>query len=93
MDRSRRGLTFDLNLCRQEADQYTQFAEIDSEIDKVEAADKPDKFKYSSWNKWEESVYIYLDSIASKNGALLSYVIRKDLEEGTEWDKLASNVQ
>jgi len=82
-----------LNLYRQEADQYIQFVEIDSEIDKDKAADKPDKFKYSSWNKWEESVYIYLDSIVGKNDAPLSYVIRKDLEEGTEYDKLDRKVQ
>ena len=45
-DRSRRGLTFDLNLYRQEADQYIQFAEIDSKIGNDEAADKPERFKY-----------------------------------------------
>ena len=92
-DRSRRGLSFDLDLYRQEANQYIFFAEIDLKIDKDETADKPDKFKYSSWNKWEESVYIYLDSIVSKSGAPLSYVIRKDLEEGTEWDKLDGRTQ
>ena len=59
-DRSRRGLSFDLDLYRQEASEYISFAEIDSEIDKDEAADKPEKFKYVNWNKWEESVYIYI---------------------------------
>jgi len=89
-DRSRSGLIFDLNLYRQEADQYIQFAEIDSKIGKDEAADKPEKFKYSNWNKWEKSIYIYLDSVVSKSGAPLSYVIRKDLEveAGTKWDEL-----
>jgi len=88
-DRSRRGLSFDLDLYRQEASEYTSFAEIDSEkIDKDEAADKPEKVKYANWNKWEESVYIYLDSIISKNGAPLSYVIRKNLDEGVEWESL-----
>jgi len=77
----------------QGATQYISFAEIDSEIEKDEAADKPDKFKYSSWNRWEESVYIYLDSIISKNGAPLSYVIRKDLDEGIEWDSLDRKTQ
>jgi len=67
--------------------------QIDSEIEKGEAADKPDKFKYSSWNKWEESLYIYLDSIISKNGAPLSYVIRKDLDEGIEWESLDRKTQ
>jgi len=87
-DRNRRGLSFDLDLYRQEATQYISFAESDSEIDKDEAADKPEKFKYANWNKWEESVYIYLDSIISKNGAPLSYVIRKDLDEDAEWESL-----
>jgi len=64
------------------------YAEIDAEIGSDDAADKPGKFKYASWNKWEESFYIYLNSIVSKNGAPLSYVIRKDLDEGTEWESL-----
>ena len=55
-DRSRRGLTFDLNLYRQEASMYITYAEIDAEIGNDEAAVKPDKFKYVNWNKWEESV-------------------------------------
>jgi len=92
-DRSRRSLSFDLDLYKQGATQYISFAEIDSEIEKDEAADTPDKFKYSSWNKWEESVYIYLDSIISKNGAPLSYVIRKDLDEGIEWESLDRKTQ
>jgi len=91
--RSRRGLSFDLDLYRQEANQYISFAEIDSEIDKDETADKPDKFKYANWNKWEESVYIYLNSVVSKSGAPLSNVIRKDLEAGTKWDELDRKVQ
>jgi len=77
----------------QGATQYISFAEIDSEIEKDEAADKPDKFKYPSWNRWEESVYIYLDSIISKNGAPLSYVTRKDLDEGIEWDSFDRKTQ
>jgi len=85
-DRSRRGLTFDLNLYRQEADQYIQFAEIDS-------ADKPEKFKYVNWNKWEEYVYISLDSIVGKSGAPLPYVMRKNLEAGTKWDDLDRKAQ
>ena len=69
------------------------FAQIDAETENDEAADKPDKFKYSSWNKWEESVYIYLDSVVSKNGAPLFYVIRKDLDEGIEWESLDRKTQ
>jgi len=45
------------------------------------------------WNKWKESVYIYLDSIVGKSGAPLSYVIRKDLEAGTKWEELERKVQ
>jgi len=82
-DRSRRGLSFDLDLFRQGACSYITYAEIDAEIGKDEAADKPQKFKYVNWNKWEESVYIYLDSVVRKSGTPLSYVIRKDLEAGT----------
>ena len=92
-DRYRRGLSFDLSLYREEASEYITFAEIDSEIANDEAADKPEKFKYSSWNKWEESVYIYLDSIVSKSGAPLSYVIRKDLPQDTEWNELERKTQ
>jgi len=92
-DRNRRGLSYDLELYRNEATQYISFADIDSEIDKDEAADKPEKFKYANWNKWEESVYIYLDSIVSKNGAPLSYVIRKDLNEDVEWESLDRKTQ
>jgi len=92
-DRSSRGLSFDLDLYRLEASEYISFAEIDSELDKDEAADKPEKFKYANWNKWEESVYIYLDSIISKNGAPLSYVIRKNLDEGVEWESLDRKTQ
>jgi len=71
----------------------TYIAEINSKIGKDEAADKPEKFKYMNWNKWEESVYIYLDSIVGKSGAPLSYVIRKELGEGTKWEELERKVQ
>ena len=54
---------------------------------------KPEKFKYSEWNQWEESVYRYLNSIRSTCGAPLSYVIRKDLDEDVEWDSLKREVQ
>jgi len=50
-DRRRRGLSFHLDLYRQEANEYISFAQIDAETENDEAADKPDKFKYSSWNK------------------------------------------
>ena len=92
-DRNRRGLSYDLDLYRDEATQYISFAEIDSEIDKDEAVDKPEKFKYANWNKWEESVYIYLDSIVGKSGAPLSYVVRKDLGQDVSWDELDRKTQ
>jgi len=92
-DRRRRGLSFHLDLYRQEANSYITYAEIDAEIGDNDAADKPGKFKYASWNKWEESVYIYLDSIISKNGVPLSYVIRKDLGQDTKWDELDRKTQ
>jgi len=86
-------LPFDLDLYRQGASSYITYAEIDAEIGKDEAAEKPQKFKYVNSNKLEESVYIYLDSVVSKSGAPLSYVIRKDLEAGTNWDELDRKVQ
>ncbi len=92
-DRHRRGLSFDLSLYRQEASECISFAEIVSEIDEDIVADKPDKFKYASWNEWEDLVYIYLDSIIGKSGAPLSYVIRKDLGEGIEWESLDRTTQ
>jgi len=38
-------------------------------------------------------VYIYLDSITGKSGAPLSYAIRKDLKDGTEWEDLDRKTQ
>ena len=87
-DRHSRGLTYDLELYQSEMDSYIQFAKIDSQIDRKATADKPDKFKYADWIKWEESVYIYLNSIITNAGVPLSYVIRKDLEEDTDWEEL-----
>ena len=92
-DRSRRGLSFHLDLYRQEANEYISFVQIDAETENDGAADKPDKFSYSSWNKWEESVYIYLDSIIGKSVAPLSYVIRKDFDERIEWESLDRKTQ
>ena len=92
-DRDRRGMTYDLELYQAEVNAYIKFAKIDSQIGKDNAADKPDKFKYSNWNKWEESVYIYLNSIITKAGIPLSYVIRKDLEDDADWESLDRNVQ
>ena len=79
-----------MSLYREEANSYITYAEIDAEIGSDDAADKPEKFKYASWNKWEESVYIYLDPILSKSSAPLSYVIRKDLDPGCQVGRVGS---
>ena len=79
-DRLRRGLPEDLDLYCQQADQYISLAEIDSMVSKDDPSiTKPKKFKYSEWNQWEESVYLYLNFITFC-GAPLSYVIRKELD-------------
>jgi len=86
-DRRRRGLSQDLDLYCQNADQYISLAEMDSLVSKKDSViTKPCKFKYSEWNQWEESVYLYLNSIRSNCGAPLSYVIRKGLDDDVEWD-------
>ena len=87
-DRDRRGLSYDLDLYQTEVKTYIQFAKIDSETGTDGTADKPEKFKYADWIKWEESVYIYLKSIITKAGIPLSYVIRKDLDEDADWESL-----
>jgi len=92
-DRSSRGLTYDLELYQSELNTYIQFAKIDSQIDKKGTADKPEKFEYADWIKWEESVYIYLNSIITNAGVPLSYVIRKELDENTVWEELPRKVQ
>ena len=93
-DRRRRGLPQDLDLYCQNADQYIELAEMDSLASKQESLiAKPNKFKYSEWNQWEESIYLYLNSITSSCGAPLSYVIRKDLDEGVEWNDLDPQMQ
>jgi len=92
-DRQSRGLTVDLELYCQQADQYISLAEIDSMVAKDEDITKPSKFKYNEWNQWEESVYLYLNSLTSNCGAPLSYVIRKELDAEVEWDSLDRDVQ
>lgn len=55
--------------------------------------DKPSKFKYEDWVHWEESLYLYLDSIKNQKGIPMSYVIRKDLPVGTVLGTLSRNDQ
>ena len=92
-DRDRRGLTYDLELYQAEVNTYIKIAKIDSQTGNDDAADKPEKFKYADWNKWEESVYIYLNSIITKAGIPLLYVIRKDLDQDVDWESLDRKVQ
>jgi len=92
-DRNSRGLTYHLDLYQSELNTYIKFAKIDSQIGKDGTGDKPEKFKYADWIKWEESVYIYLNSIITKAGVSLSYVIRKELDEDTVWENLDRKVQ
>ncbi len=87
-DRDRRGLSYYLELYQAEVKMYIKFAKIDSQIGKEEVADKPEKFKYSNWTKWEESLYIYLNSVITKDGIPLLYVIRKDLKDDVDWESL-----
>ena len=58
-------------------------------VTKDETVNKPEKFEYRNWNQWEELVYLYLDSVISKCGA----VIRKGLAEDTEWESLDPKIQ
>ena len=92
-DRRSRGLDVDLDLYCQNPDQYISLAEIDSMVTKDETITKPEKFKYSELNQWEEPVYLYLNSLTSNCGAPLSYVIRKDLDDDVEWETLDREVQ
>jgi len=64
-DRSRRGLSFDLDLYRQEASEYISFAEIDSEIGKDEAADKPENLNMPTGISGRSPrIYIWIQSSA-----------------------------
>ena len=51
-------------------------------------SEKPKEFQYKNWISWEDSLEIYLESINSVCGVPLSYVIRKDLPLGSNWDDL-----
>lgn len=50
-DKYRRGLSVNLDLYCQEVDEYISLAEIASVLTKDDIADKPDKLKYSNWNR------------------------------------------
>ena len=82
-DCSLRNLPLDVDIFKANADDYRANAEYEyreSEADDI-SIDKPAKFEYKNWIAWEESVYMYFDSITNLKGAPLSYVIRKDLVE------------
>jgi len=76
-DRRRRGLSQDLDLYCQNADNYVALAEMDSLVSSKESIiTKPAKFKYSEWNQREESLYLYLISIRSSCGAPLVGIMK-----------------
>lgn len=80
-DRSLRNLPIDVNDYKASPDVFKLNAELDhldSEQDTV-SVDKPKKFAYKDWIEWEESVYMYFDSLKNLQGIPYSYVIRKDL--------------
>lgn len=53
-------------------------AELAAEKGDEPEVDKPGTFKYDDWIAWEESVYLYLNSVKNRYGIPLSYVIRKE---------------
>ncbi len=59
------------------------YAYLEKEADDV-SIDKPEKFEYKNWIAWEESVYMYFDSLLNLRGVPLVYVIRKDTPPGTD---------
>ena len=74
-----RNVPLDVNEFKANADDYKENAEysyLESQADDVNI-DKPAKFDYKNWIAWEESVYLYFDSIYNLRGVPLSYVIRK----------------
>ena len=80
-DCSLRSLPLNVNEYKATPDIYRMNAELDhldTEQDTV-SVDKPKKFQYGDWIEWEESVYMYFDSIKNIQGVPYSYVIRKDL--------------
>ena len=94
-DRHSRGLDLDTTDYEANSNEFILCAEVDAEERErdTSAADKPNEFKYKEWIKWEESVYLYFDSVLGSNGVPLSYVIRKDLPVGTVWNQLENKVQ
>ena len=87
-DSSLRNLPLDVNIYKTDANVYKMNAELDhldSEKDAI-TVDKPKKFQYKDWIEWEESVYMYFDSLKNLQNIPLSYVIRKDLGAGVVID-------
>ena len=94
-DRCLRSLPLDVDDFKGKEEEYranAQFAYLKSKSDDV-TLDKPGKFEYKNWIAWEETVYLYFDSITNLRGVPLVYVIRKDLPNGTEFDTLARKDQ
>ncbi len=85
-DRCLRSLPLDVNDFKAKEEEYranAQFAYLESKNDDV-TLDKPGKFEYKNWIAWEETVYLYFDSITNLRGVPMAYVIRKDLPAGTD---------
>ena len=89
-DHYSRGLAVDLTEYEADPDVCIENAVLsaDHSKDTSTVADKPKKFSYKEWISWEESFEAYLDSCTGVNGAPLSYIIRKDLPAGTQWNSL-----
>ena len=89
-DRFNRGLAVDIAEYEANPDICIENAALaaDHSKDTSTVADKPEKFSYKEWISWEESFEAYLESCTGVNGAPLSYIIRKDLPAGTQWNSL-----
>ena len=68
------------------------YAYRESEANDV-TIDKPEKFEYKNWIAWEESFYMYFDSLLNLRTVSLIYFIRKDLPPGTNSNTLSRKDQ
>ena len=90
-----RNKELNVNEYKADPDRYRMNAEYDyleSMNDDV-SIDKPEKFEYKNWIPWEESVYMYFDSITNLRGIPMSYVICKDLQVGVDINELSRKEQ
>ena len=90
-----RNINLDVDDFKAKEEEYranAAYAYLDTEADDV-SIDKPEKFEYKNWIAWEESVYLYFDSLSNLRGVPLVYVIRKDLSPGTDRNSLTRKEQ